>query len=467
MRSAGRVLLLIGTVAAIILAVLGIHHAVRNRESEARLALLNGVWRSRGYGWLWTIEGGRVRVFDESGPYCIARPDVRQPLDDLDDGFDLRADRRLLRVSLGDPAYRFTFDRIDALPEACARPADASPSAVIDALGHIFPAHYAFFKARHVDWPALIAAAKERVTANMSQADLLHEMGTLLAHVDDDHVTMVADIGGERFECDPGQAKLFRSGSTALCPKQTEEDGAVARLQKAVLERQDEDELLGSTAHTTANGNIRYGLIGGDIGYLGLLSMEDFDVGDADETALNDALDDAMALFAGAKAVIVDVSLNDGGEDTLARATAARFAAKRTLAYSKFAGDAPGAVPQAIYVEPSSRPRFTGTVFLLTSNVTVSAAEIFTMAMRALPNVTHFGERTRGCLSDVLGKRLPNGWLVTLSNEIYLDADGKAWEGTGIEPTVPMQVFKDLAGAPASHAQALRQLIERIRGAHI
>ncbi len=54
---------------------------------------------------------------------------------DLDEGFELSPDGRHLRLSLEDPAYRFTFDKIDALPEACARPAAASPAAVIDALG--------------------------------------------------------------------------------------------------------------------------------------------------------------------------------------------------------------------------------------------------------------------------------------------------------------------------------------------
>ena len=219
---------------------------------------------------------------------------------------------------------------------------------------------------------------------------------------------------------------------------------------------------MGDTAHVTANGNIKYGLIDGHVGYLSLLSMEDFAPGDDDDAAaLEQALDQAMALFEGAKAVIVDVSTNDGGEDVLARAIAARFAAERTLVYSKSAGDAPGAHPQPIFLEPSPRPRYTGPVYLLTSNVTVSAAEIFSMAMRALPNVTHVGQRTRGSLSDVLTKRLPNGWFVTLSNEVYLDGAGKGWEGLGIPPTVPVAVFtgQDKDDAAVSHERAVRGIV--------
>jgi carboxyl-terminal processing protease len=83
------------------------------------------------------------------------------------------------------------------------------------------------------------------------------------------------------------------------------------------------------------------------------------------------------------------------------------------------------------------------------------------MAMRALPNVTHVGQRTRGSLSDVLTKRLPNGWFVTLSNEVYLDGAGKGWEGLGIPPTVPVAVFtgQDKDDAAVSHERAVRAIV--------
>jgi carboxyl-terminal processing protease len=432
-------------------------------EDAARFARLNGVWRSRGYGWLWAIGDGRLQVFDESGPFCMPRPDIRQRLEDLDRGFDLSADGRQLRLSLEDPAYRFTFDKIDALPERCLRPADASPMAVIDAVGQIFSAHYAFFKARHVDWPPLVTAAKKKVSVDTRPETLLEGLGGLLANFDDDHVTLVAKIAGKKYECDPGRAKILRRNGDGVFEPASDVDRLVARLQRRVWKRQDEDGFLAETKRIAANGNIKFGLIGGDIGYLSLLSMEDFDTGDADAAVLDEALDEAMDLFQGTRAVIVDVSLNDGGEDVLARRIAARFAKKRTPAYSKSAGDAPAAVPQAIYLEPSDRPRYTGRVYLMTSNVTVSAAEIFTFAMRALPNVTHVGETTRGALSDVLNKRLPNGWLVTLSNEIYLDSAGKAWEGRGIPPEVSIPVFARGDNVAATHLQAVRAVVDGIR----
>jgi hypothetical protein len=102
-----------GLACGLVLGALAIPRAMRepgsDRGSDVRLGLLEGVWRSRGYGWLWAVTDGRVSVFDESGRYCIARPDVRQRLADLDEGFDLSADGQRLQVALDDPALHASF----------------------------------------------------------------------------------------------------------------------------------------------------------------------------------------------------------------------------------------------------------------------------------------------------------------------------------------------------------------------
>ena len=151
---------------------------------------------------------------------------------------------------------------------------------------------------------------------------------------------------------------------------------------------------------------------------------------DYSHASLELALDRAMTLFEGVKAVIVDVSMNDGGHDTIARSIASRFVAEPTIAYSKYAGDSATEKPQPIYILPSGKHRFTGPVYLMTSHATLSAGEVFVLAMRSLPNVIQIGEATNGSFSDALSKPLPNGWMLSLSNEIYLDSTGAGWEGS-------------------------------------
>jgi carboxyl-terminal processing protease len=367
---------------------------------------------------------------------------------------------------MGDLSYRFTFDRIGSLPEACTRTPDAGPPAVIDAIAEIFSAHYAFFAERGIDWPALVAAARHSVEPGTSEQDLLRVARCLIESFHDDHVTLRARIKGRKVVCTTGEGEALRAVAEKARRKRMDLNVMIERWKRKVWSPAIEQELFGGTLVTAANRNVRFGLIDGKIGYLGLDAMADFSPGDDDGPALKRVLDDAMSLFKDAAAVIVDVSTNDGGSDVYARAVAARFARERTLAYAKYAGDARYAEPQAIYVEPAPGARYLGPVYLLTSNVTVSAAEILTLALRALPKVTHAGQTTRGSLSDELFKRLPNGWYVTLSNEVYLDAEGKRWEGKGIPPNLPIVVFPADDDPAASHARAVRTLVQHIRRAH-
>jgi len=52
-------------------------------------------------------------------------------------------------------------------------------------------------------------------------------------------------------------------------------------------------------------------------------------------------------------------------------------------------------------------------VFVLTSEVTVSAGEGLVMMLRAFPHVTHMGQRTRGYVSGILDKPLPASLAVS------------------------------------------------------
>jgi C-terminal processing protease CtpA/Prc len=93
-----------------------------------------------------------------------------------------------------------------------------------------------------------------------------------------------------------------------------------------------------------------------------------------------------------------------------------------------------------VYVEPTTDNPFTGEVYLLTSRLSISAAESFALAMSTLPNVTLVGEPTNGVLSDMWFAILPNGWIATLSNERYLSSDGISYERIGVPPDVEVLI---------------------------
>jgi C-terminal processing protease CtpA/Prc len=113
-------------------------------------------------------------------------------------------------------------------------------------------------------------------------------------------------------------------------------------------------------------------------------------------------------------------------------------------------------------VRPSNRPGFRGPVVELTGPITISAGETTTQAlMGRRPHVTRVGEHTQGVFSDVLVRRLPNGWIFGLPNEVFRTADGKTFDGPGIPPDVAVPVFTEAdlaAGRDPGLARARAEL---------
>ena len=323
------------------------------------LVSLGGVWRSRGYGWIWAVEDGAIRNFDESGPLCLENTDAAYDIEDLNIRFEANAEKTRLSVTLGDPAYHYTFDRIERLPAACLENPATDPVSVFNAVVQTIESHYVFLDARKIAWPALLATARAKVTPDTSAKDLYDIVCGMLSHFHDAHVGLDATIDDEDYSYFPADEAASEEASGDF-------GGAVDAAELGGFwNHRVARNLLGGTRRMGAEREIAYGLIGGDIGYIAIASMADYS-----RRSLEEALDRAMTFFQGTKAVIVDVSMNDGGHDTIARSIASRFVTEPTVAYSKYAGDSATEKPQPVYLLPSAKVRYTGPVYLFTSHAT-------------------------------------------------------------------------------------------------
>ena len=421
---------------------------------------LDGVWRSRGYGYVVRFEAGKPRLFHAVDGVCY--PDPRPEADP--DGI-LVVSRAIgpdtVAFSSGPADTAYVFDRLPALPKACAAKVNWTPRRITAVTVKTFEAFYPSSQARHIDWAARARIADKAAAKARNEAALYDVLAGLMDGLDDPHVGLQATLGGEdERDFESGEAATLikvRTQTKGADPAASEKDWLQA-YKRGVL-----DGVLKGKGHQVANNRIIWGRVGG-VGYLNIVTMGAFDKDGApdDPAALDKALDDALAAFTGAKAVIVDVSNNRGGYDSLSLRIAGRFADRARLAWSKNAAGAADVVPQAFHVQPMGARRYTGPVYLVTSDVTVSAGETLTLALRALPNVVQVGERTRGGLSDQLNKPLPNGWMLTLPAEIYRDPRGERFEAVGISPDVARPVFSgDLA---QGHAKMVRGLMDEIEG---
>jgi C-terminal processing protease CtpA/Prc len=72
----------------------------------------------------------------------------------------------------------------------------------------------------------------------------------------------------------------------------------------------------------------------------------------------------------------------------------------------------------------------------------MSAGETFTQAlMNRTPRPTRVGQNTQGVFSDVLVRKLPNGWDFILPNEEFRTKQWQSYDGPGIPPDIRTPVF--------------------------
>ncbi len=416
-------------------------------ETGAVAKPLQGVWKSRGYGWVVRFDAAGPSLYHVAGEDCWRDPRAEA---DPDGVLKLWRPKGAAIETAGETdgtVYR--FDRLKALPTACAKVAPWTRQRTLAVVSDTFAAHYPLSKERGLDWPARRREAFAALGDTPDDEALWKALAVLLRGIDDAHVALDGVIDG--------RPRTRRFGDAAALVRAKASPGGEAAWVRAWRAGVSAKPL---GVREVGDGVILWGRKDG-VGYLALTAMGGFDpkASDDDPALLDQTLDEAMTAFAGAQAVIVDVSDNRGGYDVLARRIAARFADRRRVVGSKVAVGGDG-VSQPLYVAPSDRPRYLGPVWLLTSQVTVSAGETFVLSMRALPNVRQAGETTRGALSDQLRKPLPDGWSFSLPAEVHRDAGGRVVEGEGIAPQVPMPVFPP--GDPESHAGALARLLDLI-----
>jgi carboxyl-terminal processing protease len=189
--------------------------------------------------------------------------------------------------------------------------------------------------------------------------------------------------------------------------------------------------ILSGTGRFAARDTVAWGRLPSGVGYISLLACESLseeEGGHADVLVARRTFERVLEDLAGARGLIVDMRFNFGGWDRVPLALASHLTDRPVRAFTKQpVRHGAGLEIQSIEVTPAAGVRHTGPVAVLTSDATLSAAEVGTLALRALPNTRSFGRSTYGALSDPFRFHLPNGWKGAVSNEIYRAVDGAVY----------------------------------------
>lgn len=425
-----------------------------------------GVWNMEGYGKIIQSTETRFSIFDTTKISALLVKTGEA--EEFSRGFDLleQRDENSLVIGTKNGISRYLLARVPDLPRNCRQTYDtASPELNFNVFSQAMEENYAFFGLRGVDWPLVCRSRKGTVYPGMNPEELESLLSSMLSPLKDSHTRlhtgspMVGELPDHplvrEWEREFGSRDLlhlYRRGFETL----------TTRLRKL---------LVPGSHRRGMNSLIQWGRLPGGAGYLAILAMQDifaeganrdfagFEYISGEELqAFEETLDRALEELFHVPGMVLDLRFNPGGHDAVALALAGRFTLEPLPGFSKKALTATGFTPeQTIVTKPRGRRPFTGPVVLLQGRAAASAAEVFILSLLQRPRLRRLGEATRGILSDTLGKLLPNGWTLTLSNEIYRDSRGRGYEVSGIPP--------DLAGPDHGKGSFHDKLDAQVRAA--
>lgn len=448
---------------------------------------IEGIWKSRGYGWILKIEPEGYALFDYTPTASVEFE--RGTREEFEAGFELlgcdNADH--LSLCVRNDITRYDFDRIDRIPANTLHleaPRNNDPLVNLAFFCDVFFQDYAFFELRGVDWKIASTKARLKINANSSPESLFTELTEMIQPLQDNHVSLSdgkKTVRSDKMADLKDQIKV----NLGLAGHSLGDPSNVALIGKFI-----KSEFLQDNGKMAGNGVFHWGMVSPTIGYLNILKL--FGLADTDEAraaddlpprradharfmaadleAVESIMDEVMSDLETAEAIVLDVRLNGGGFDKVGMAIANRFTDKKRLAFTKHARHGSGTTPkQSFFIEPAGKFQYTRPVYVLTSRRTASAGDIFALCMRNLPHVTLIGQPSTGILSDNLKKHLPNGWYTSISNEFYCSAEGELFEGPGVPVDVEAPVFLSSdfrAGYHMAVDKALKLASSSTRAAH-
>lgn len=450
-------------------------------QTQPAAQSLDGLWLTDGYGMLIEIQGDALHAFEITKLSCIAALNATRQPGGGDKEVVLGGDGERFRISSGSSqetrwlhidgsVSSILLRRTSSKPEPCGKPLADTPVTNYQLFWETFSENYPFFALHKVDWHAVDKKFRPQVTQETKPEELLRILSDMIDPLHDAHTfinakSIKSGFGGRRL----GTERIKKEDKDRI--KEIIETKYVSGGLRDFCNGQLQFGWLRSPRGTTTPDSQQNGGAGG-IGYLRIHSFNSYSK-DAEFVkqldALEAALDEIFKDSSKPAGLVIDLRTSNGGSDVFGVSIASRLATQEYLAYDKVTrNDIRDAdhrtAPQPVTVHVSPRPGFKGPVVLLTSAQSVSAAETFTMALLdRTPHVVRIGANTQGVFSDVLVRRLPNGWIFGLPNEIYLTKNGKAYDGTGVSPDIEVPVFpkEDLANGRDSGLEKAMEVLGR------
>ncbi|MEP3209580.1 MAG: S41 family peptidase [Maribacter sp.] len=325
------------------------------------------------------------------------------------------------------------------------------PKYNFEVLWNTFNEQYCYFKERNIDWDTMYETYAPQVKADTEPLELFLLFEKMLGEINDGHISI--DVPDALEEAYQKQKAHTPTANAEDVPK-----GLEKKVKNLVIEKH--LKKLGEFNQ----GELQWGMVNDDVAYIQTSNMiswahyqsanskpkEEFweewwgRLNEADnyhEDVAEGArfmMDSIVGTIENAKACIIDLRFNGGGFDDASIEILNHFVSQETAMGTKKVRLGQGFTEKHLITLTPSKKTFKRKVFVLTSHQTASAAEVLVLGSKEIPNARTVGSTTEGVFSDILNKRLPNGWNYGLSNMIYESMEGVSYEEVGITPDVKL-----------------------------
>lgn len=426
--------------------------------------LPDGIWVEKGFGIALSVKNDQVDVFDYSQKSCLRSGDMSKS----------EFLERFLETPVSEDTSQLSFPTIgsfptvytarETLPSSCLDDRLITeinnPVATFNHFTQTMADFYPFFDLRSIDWDARISAARPQVRAHTQVADLRQIFERLLDGLDDGHVSLVySEDDEDEYSPASGEGQI-EAIITQGFTEQSETDELELYAEQQ-LERHRNRIASYFDAGSVKNAEDVAGTFGltatigeGRIGYIQIDRMFIFSENQEELVKLNlqlpqQLIADVMNRFRNTEGLIINVSENGGGFDAFGLAIANRFSLIDAVAFSSITNGVNDGVQSEETqrlekkLTPTNEPAYYSPIAVISGADTASAAEVFLLAMRALPRPVCFvGTPSEGIFSDIQEKSLPfEGWTLNFGNQIFSDHTGQRFESIGVPVDIPAVPF--------------------------
>jgi C-terminal processing protease CtpA/Prc len=283
--------------------------------------------------------------------------------------------------------------------------ASTDPLVNFDYLWNEIDKKYSYFELKNINWDEVGERYRAELSEDSDEEELFSVLAAMMNELRDDHSNLVAPFNVSRYN---------------LMLKKP------ANYNKRTI-----DEYYLENSKST--GVLKHGsLAGGQIAYVRYGSFSD--------VFSSNQLDYVLKHYQNTKGLILDVRENGGGYLSNVPALLERFALDPQLVgyfitrngekHTDFSE------PKEFHVESGDGLQYFAPVVVLTDRGSYSATTFFSVAAKALHNITLIGDTTGGGGGMPNGGQLPNGWTYRFSVTQLLDTAMNNFAEDGVPPDI-------------------------------